>query len=355
MACFWGRPKMKRGTIWFVFLLICKFFWLAAVFPRPEPAAHTKPKSPQDSLQHEVTVTLKLVQVYVTDPRGNPVRDLGISDFILCDNGKLQEITEFEKHFLPVPEVNLEETKPLPARRVPSLMNRKFVFIIDYEGNDLEAVAKSRKAILQFIDTQVQPGDEIALFSFSIVRGLVLHEFLTADHQRVRAALRKALDIPGISGGWDFGRVILEGETLGQTPASAERSGRQAAIMFGGSGPQRSSLALARRLQDLGTGLRHIPGQKNVILFSRGFGNGVLNRGSHENYIFTEMAKELTSASSPVFSVNTTTGAAKAKVFADGSLEYLSTLTGGKFYHDVNYESKIAADIQTATSNYYVL
>jgi hypothetical protein len=53
--------------------------------------------------------------------------------------------------------------------------------------------------------------------------------------------------------------------------------------------------------------------------------------------------------------VDTTTGPSKEKVFADGSLEYLSALTGGKFYHDVNYESQIAGDIQTATSNYYVL
>lgn len=353
MVCFRGWLR-RRGTS-FVFLLIWGLSSSAAISQAPAPSAQAKKKAPQDLLQHEVTVTVKLVQVYVTDPNGNPARDLEISDFILYDNGKLQEITGFEKHFLPVPEVALEETKPSPARRVPSLMNRKFIFVIDYEGNDLEAVAKSRKAILQFMDTQVQPGDEIALFSFSIVRGLVVHEFLTAEHQKVRAALQKAMDIPGISGGWDFGRVILEPEAFGQTPAAAEYPDRRSTIRLGGSGPQGSSLALARRLQELGTGLRHIPGQKNIILFSRGFGSAVLKRGSYENYIFTAMAKELTSASSPVFSVGTTTGEAKAKVFGDGSLEYLSTLTGGKFYHDVNYESKIAADIQTATSNYYVL
>lgn len=317
--------------------------------------AQSRPKPAQDLLQHEVTVTLKLVQAYVVDHRGNPARDLEISDFILYDNGKPQPITGFEKHFLPVAELALEETKPPPARRAPSLMNRKYIFIIDYEGNDLEAIAKSKKAVLRFMDTQVQPGDEISLLSFSIVRGLVVHEFLTADHQKIREVLQKAMDIPGISGGWDFERVILEAETINLTPESAENSGRRATIMLGGSGPRGSSLALARRLQELGTGLRHIPGQKNVILFSRGFGSQVLNRGSHENYVFTEMAKELASASSPVFSVDTTTGPAKRKVFADGSLEYLSTLTGGRFYHDVNYESKIAADIQTATSNYYVL
>jgi hypothetical protein len=36
-------------------------------------------------------------------------------------------------------------------------------------------------------------------------------------------------------------------------------------------------------------------------------------------------------------------------------MDYLSKLTGGKFYHDVNYYAEIAEDIQNATSNYYVL
>ncbi|HCS47190.1 MAG TPA: hypothetical protein DIW61_02610, partial [Candidatus Aminicenantes bacterium] len=81
------------------------FFSLAARPLGPAPSAQAKRNPPQDILQHEVTVTVKLVQIYVTDPEGNPARDLEISDFILYDNQKLQKITEFEKHFLPVPEV----------------------------------------------------------------------------------------------------------------------------------------------------------------------------------------------------------------------------------------------------------
>lgn len=354
---------MKKGTIFLGFFLICQFLSLSVAIPNPALPVQAEKRPLQSLLQHEAGVTLKLVQVYVTDLEGNPARDLEISDFVLYDNGKRQKISAFEKHFQPVTEETLGQTEPLPSRPIPALMSRKFFFIIDYEGNDLEAIAKSRRAVLEFLDNQVQPGDEIALLSYSLVRGLVVHEFLTADHQKIRTALRRALDIPGIAGGWDFGRVILEGETLGQRPAvpedserSAEASRGRGSVAIGGPSSQFASLDLARRLRALGTGLRHIPGQKNVILFCRGFGRGVLRHGTHSNFIFLEMARELASASSPVFSVDTTTGEAKKKkVFADGSLEYLSSLTGGKFYHDVNYESEIGADIQTATSNYYVL
>ena len=83
----------------------------------------------QESLQHEVTVTLKLIQVYVTDKKGSPVTDLNKSDFVLHDNGKLKEITDFEKHILSLPGKKAEETKPAITPEVSSRMNRKFFLI----------------------------------------------------------------------------------------------------------------------------------------------------------------------------------------------------------------------------------
>jgi hypothetical protein len=116
-----------------------------------------------------------------------------------------------------------------------------------------------------------------------------------------------------------------------------------------------ASVWFSSRIQDLARALRHIPGQKNVILFSRGYGTGILFHGTREGDAFRAMVKELASSNSPVFSVNTTSGMAKTKVSPDPAMDFLSTQTGGKYYHDVSYYSKIAEDIQNATSNYYVL
>ena len=60
-------------------------------------------KKEELALQHEVTVVLKLVQVFVVDEKGNPVTDLSIDDFILYDNQELKTITDFEKHLLSNP------------------------------------------------------------------------------------------------------------------------------------------------------------------------------------------------------------------------------------------------------------
>ena len=68
-------------------------------------------KAGQEELKHEVVVVLKLVQVYVTDKKGNPITDLEKSDFILYDNGNLQPVTDFERHTFK-PEKELKDTKP---------------------------------------------------------------------------------------------------------------------------------------------------------------------------------------------------------------------------------------------------
>jgi hypothetical protein len=115
------------------------------------------------------------------------------------------------------------------------------------------------------------------------------------------------------------------------------------------------SIRFSNQIKDLAKALRHIPGQKNVILFSRGYGRSVLIPGKPMAEAFLAMTKELASANCPVFSVNTITGWGKIKVQPEDALDYLSKQTGGKYYHDINFHSKIAEDIQNVTSNYYVL
>jgi VWFA-related protein len=342
MARFRGRSKIKREGLTFVSLSILGFFSFAAISQGPVPTAQAKKKPPQNLLQHEVTVTLKLVQAYVVDPEGNPARDLGAADFVLYDNGKLQVITEFERHFLAVPGVKHEAAEPVAKEDEISVMNRKFIFLLDYMNNDLEGIAKSRKAILQFMDDKAQPADEVALFSFRSPWGLVIHENLTSDHQRIRTALKKIAGIPEISEGWGSYLVFgHSGENI-LTDMVAVPIGP----MIRGASVGRG---LVFCLRDLAQALRRVPGQKNIILFSRGIG------GDIRDPEFEEMCRDLATANCPVFSVNTVTGIEKVRILPEDSLENVSSLTGGRYFPDVNYEAEIADDIQTATTNYYVL
>jgi hypothetical protein len=136
--------------------------------------------SPQDKpLQHEVGVSFKLVQVYVTAKGGRAVGDLTAEDFTITDNGKPQQVAHFERHFL-----GTEASPAEPSITLPT--NRKFFLIFDFAFMDSRGVLKSKDAALKFLDTEMRPTDEIGLITYSANRGLVLHEYLTSDHGRIR-------------------------------------------------------------------------------------------------------------------------------------------------------------------------
>lgn len=328
----------------------------------------------QEALQHEVTVTLKLIQVYAMDKKGNPILDLTKDDFILYDNGKLQTITDFEKHLVAIPEKKVEEeileTK-LPKAEIPSSrMNRKFILLLDNDRNDAAGVIRSKKAALHFIDTQLQPSDEVGIFSYSVLHGIVVHEYLTSDHKKARESVEKIKGIPGI-------RPRTGELSLSQERARAESEAKVHLDKGGESGtaevrqklPPESQItqlftsqsgdpndAVARTnnfiedLKALAISLRYIPGYKNIILFSGGIQSSLLfapDQVLREKY--EDMGKELTNSNSPVYAVNTL-GFRRVQ-----SLQMLSELSGGKYFHNVNDYQKIAEQIQSITSNYYVL
>ena len=110
------------------------FFFFFGLFC-PWAGGSNQVQKNQGSLQHEVTVTLKLIQVFVTDKDAKPVTGLEKTDFELWDNGELKTINDFETHTLTLPQTQAEETKPYPAPAAPKL-NRKFFFVLDFEKEE---------------------------------------------------------------------------------------------------------------------------------------------------------------------------------------------------------------------------
>ena len=100
--------------------------------------------------------------------KGNPVSDLRKDEFIVTDNGRPVDITEFEKHSLPParPEsVRVEEapaSTPDPSHRPVPLLTRKYFLFFDFAYNNLGGVRKAKRpfdsSIMIFM-----PGDEISL------------------------------------------------------------------------------------------------------------------------------------------------------------------------------------------------
>jgi VWFA-related protein len=333
-----GKEKGNKTKKVFLVFLLLTFLFQFDLYP-----LNSKPqliKKDQEELKHEVVVVLKLVQVYVTDKKGNPVTDLVKDDFILYDNGKLQEITDFESHILNKPEKKIgekaEEAEPSPAPIIPASMNRKFFLLLDTTRCGLAGYVRSKKAALHFLDTQIQTGDEVALYSFSSTSDLMTHEYLTADHEKVKKTIKRIRLVPG---------KIDEEEGL--TTAEFERMKLEVNRFI-------------NEIEKFAKSLRYIPGYKNIILFSAGIERDLLYDvdDSSIRLNLQQTVKELAAISSPIYTVNT----AGVRAFfneqgsrGDHSLKMISDWSGGKYFYDVVQYRSIAEQIQNITSNYYVL
>lgn len=337
------------------------------------------------SLQYEVTVNLKLVQVYVTDKKGDPVVDLGKDDFVIYDNGKQKSITEFEQHILSLPSIEekvqpeiIQESK-LPAPR--KLMSRKFFLLFDFAYNNARGILKAKEAALHFIDTQLLPSDEVGLLSYSAINSLTLHEYLTTDHMKIRQVV-ESFGLEKIHGRAENFEIEYWRAVTGENPLDASKSGG----VFD-KGDKRSEVLDSERresrfqahhffpkMNDLAKSLRYIPGYKHIILFSSGipyslmYGTqsfsrkkfGFRNLGDPNlRQGYEDMLKELSASNSAVYVLDTeelsTRIGVDSRVTGVFTLQKISSATGGKYFGNVNNYERHLEKIQNLTGCFYVL
>jgi len=399
MSAFFRRESRR----WSVFPTAAAAVALLIV-SQPGLPAQAGPGKP---LQHEVGVTIKLVQVYVTGKDGQPVTDLSAADFEVIDNGRSFPVTHFEKHFL--------DLKESPAGLASaSAMNRKFFLVFDFAFMDAKAMLRSKNAALKFIDGEIQPTDELGLVTYSVGRGLVLHEYLTYDHARVRAIVDGFGARPRAGRAENLTQYIYssdlsvapnprEGQTTVPDPENQFYEG-MARLQAGRdvATPGRQNFVDQARhfivsLQRLAKALRYVPGFKNIILFSGGIprqylygkrGGAVLGEWSTPEQLASQlktydgaqadsalrddhsaMIKEFKASNCPVYSVDVSRLRKEGDVLAQGgvsdsmlkefegadSLRQFAGGTGGKFYANTMEDGRIVGDIQSSTAAYYVL
>jgi VWFA-related protein len=316
-------------------------------------------------LQHEVAVTLKLIQVFVTDKNGNPVMDLTKDDFILYDDGKPQKLTDFEKHFLslPAPATHAEERivqTPVPPS--PRLLNRKFFLFFDFAYNNYFGIKKMREAALHFLDSQVQPSDEVGIISISALRLLDIHLNLTADcakarefvariglrdaNQRVEDAedaYKRALEAGNPADARPEAKMTLPGPDL------PEYNAREMLTL--------SAMTYVDCLTALAWALRSIQGQKNLVMFSEGIPYPVVYPlyPTPLSWKYENMLKEMQTSNvviSPLYTGGITLGDSQTGAW---TLSKTADDTGGQYWGNMyNYEP-FAVKVNTMTGSYYVL
>ncbi|MCX6559054.1 MAG: VWA domain-containing protein [Candidatus Aminicenantes bacterium] len=428
---------------------------LAGLLPGLRAEAQDQAVRLPKPIRHDVNVTLKLIQVFVTDRQGRPVPGLTREDFSLSDAGQPVAITEFERHVsslssalpstaTPMTSTATKPTSSLSSASLPAAtpmtttaakagagppekpaagetkprLPRKFLLFFDFANNNQRGVRMTQEAALHLLDERIAPGDEIGLISFSLTRGLVVHEFLTTDHAKVRRAVVD-VGVKGISGRGDdieqeYWRQATEG-TIKIVPKGelqeVQSEGVKEQPLYHWRRQETKSQAehFIEEMTGLARGLRYVPGQKNLILFSSGIaytliygqqagtpqGNtagkeSMYDAGDHVLRTLHEaMLKELGSASVSVFAFDIREAAMVPSLFAYDeetfitrfrdlfteygvhqnndliirndtltgmpSLRRMSTATGGRFYGNIDEFKRNLADLEALTGTYYVL
>lgn len=329
-------------------------------------------KQQKPPLRHDAAAVVKLVPVRVLGEDSRPVTDLRKEDFTLLEDGQKKAITEFEVHALT--EAGMTVTPGLPAgaaaaARRGGAMNRKFFFFLDQQGSDGAGKAKAKTAALHFLDTQVRPGDQVAVIGFYTMTGFYIREYLTSDMAKVRRAINKPNEPPpsggdvlviddsvragGVSEGtnvWVAGQETRPVRASGAEVSEASPAGEAPMFVPGSAAFQR--VDFVPRMQDLVEVFRTIPGEKSLMLFTaRDMGPDAGRLGM----LFG-------AAGTTVFAINTQDwkaspmGGAKVHfIWWDHSLKDLSAASGGKYFADINDSARIAGEVQDLTGHYYVL
>lgn len=403
-----------------LFLTAGFFCSIALQFPAASPAllsqerqALTKP------LQHEVSVVLKLIQVYVTDKKGKPVEDLRLEDFAVTDNGQLVVLTDFERHSLQAGPEEAAIAEPVvdkAAAAAPAAptATRKFFLFFDFAFNNGRGLVKAKTAALHFLDSKVGPGDEVGILTYSMLKGVSVHEYLTRDHAKIREVVDSigSKDIAGRANEIELQYWLQAQEPLaGVGSEGFAEANAQKPVIDSNKNAREEGKRIAQtfilRLTALAKALRYIPGQKHFIFFSTGVPSSLIYGGQSGNpsgqggrAMFDpgdrvlrtqneEMYKEFGASNCTFYAFDTRESAKETNLFAYDSMTFetggrgfassqgvfqdstdvfrddkttglnslkrLSDITGGKFYSNINMFEKNLEQVKTLTGTYYVL
>jgi VWFA-related protein len=245
----------------------------AAILAAGSAGAGSQDRPPQGMpLRHETAAVVKLVPVRVLGEDGRPVLGLTKEDFKLYEDGKLRKITEFEAHSLTAGGMIGEPRLPPAAEeesRAAGVMNRKIFLFLDFQGTDRAGRAKAFRAALRFLETEVRPGDEVAVMGFYSMSGFFIRQYLTTDIKLATAAVRKATEAAVSRGEWiATGPGGAGGGAHTPVDTLTDPTGSMSSSVFvpGTSLFQRGDFV--DRMQDLAEIFRTVPGNKSLVLFT---------------------------------------------------------------------------------------
>ena len=292
----------------------------------------------QPALQEQIDVNAVLLDVIVTDAKGNQILGLSKDDFVVTENGVAQEIDSVD-YFTNRRLLDArEENAPFPVERVRE--ERYFIFFFDKPqdpGVLFDRLNNARFAVRDFIRNQMKDGDQVAIAGHD-VRLKIFSDF-TSDKARLERAL-------------DDSAKFSKGITEGTGPILANINRRE---MMKRTGTVYQALDL------LGDAVRPIRARKNLVLFSPGIAetnetvmNGMLVDRSRW---LDPAVQSLNAANVSVYGVQLqqSLDTDLMQPIVNQRLTELSNETGGKYFQFNTSFAPAVNQVEEANAGYYLL
>ena len=127
---------------------------------------------------------------------GNPVPGLTRQDFVVEEDGRPQQVTEFQSVELPPPSTTARPARPVPERRISfnsitagHIAGRAFVLVFDDINLTRQQASESKKALRRFVESAVTDEDSLSLITTS--GGGWFHARTARDRERLLALADK--------------------------------------------------------------------------------------------------------------------------------------------------------------------
>ncbi len=250
---------------------------IALILSGVSQTTQSKPQQGQQPLPTlRTTTNLVVVDVVVTNGKGEPLTDLKPEDFTVSENGKPQQVKSFNLHQSSAPDgAGSTKAQPLspgivsnvPQYKPTSVWN---VILLDYLNSQVLSQADMRQQLLKVLDKI--PDEPVAVYLLTDKLHL-LHDF-SSDHADLKGVIAELKDKP--SAKLDNAKGGHEAERYNPVFLGSLRPEQLAALlrMEAQATGFNTEDRLRRTVDALNMVVRNVsglPGRKNLIWISQAF------------------------------------------------------------------------------------
>ena len=294
-------------------------------------------------LSERIRVAEVLLDVLVTDRKGNVIDDLGPEDFAVLHKGKEQEVVSASFYGGP---------SELAASGGGGTTRTDRYFILMFHDQRMQASflagpqMDNARWLKRWIEDDLQPNDQVAVFGYQ-ARLKVYLDF-TRDRDEILAAVDAA----------SRGQKDLERWVTRSEPEFDPNSPSLFVNLPVGKELSRRSRKLQEALELVGEAAAGIAGRKNLIMFSLGFGEiGQFGSYTPDARYYPQMREALNDGNVAVYTIDTM-GSRRRSIESGSlneSLSLISSDTGGHYYS--SFANILSPMRQVAEENqgYYLL